>query len=107
MVEENDKLINQNLDLKEYLGFLEESNKSLKLEINNIRNARETCETCVSLKKEVIDLHETLGKFTKEKENLDLILSSQILSLNKNELGFKIDRTPIKGLIHKKRIFYF
>lgn len=31
-------------------------------------------EVCVSMKKEVKDLHETLGKFTNGKEKLDLIL---------------------------------
>lgn len=56
-----------NLDLKEYLSFIEEINKSLKLEIINFRNSSETCETCVYLKKEAIDLHEPLSKFTKGK----------------------------------------
>lgn len=74
--EENDKLKNQNLYLYGYLGFLEESNKSIKLEITGIRNSRETSETCDSLKKEIIGMHDTLDKFTKGKENLDLILSS-------------------------------
>lgn len=51
------KLKELNLDLKEYLKFLEESNIVLKLEMANIKNSTETCETCVSLKKEVIDMH--------------------------------------------------
>lgn len=44
------------------------------------------------MKKEVIDLHENLRIFTKEKEKIDLILSSQRLSLNENGLGFKSGR---------------
>lgn len=47
--------------------------KSLKLEITKIRNSR---EICVSLKREIIELHDTLGKFSKVKEKLDMILSS-------------------------------
>ena len=39
----------------------------LKHEIANIRNQVETCETCVSMKNKVKDLHETPGKFTKGK----------------------------------------
>lgn len=39
-----------------------------------IRNSIEICETCVSLKKDVTNFHEALSKFTKGKENLDLIL---------------------------------
>lgn len=40
----------------------------------NIRNLTETCETCVSLKKKVTNLHGTLSKCTKGKENIDLML---------------------------------
>lgn len=39
----------------------------LKFEIANIRNSAGTCETCVSMKKEVKNLYETLSKFTKGK----------------------------------------
>lgn len=39
---------------------------------------------CVLLKIIVDKLHETLGKFTKGKENLDLILSNQRVSNNKD-----------------------
>lgn len=103
LVEENDRIKKHNLDLKESVKFLEERKKSLKLEITNLRNSRETCDTYVSFKKEVIDLHETLSKFTKGKENIDLILSSQKTCLNKNGLGFKRDKTHNKGLNHKKK----
>ena len=71
--------------------------------MTNMWNSIETCETCVSLKKELIDLHETLHKFTKGKENFDLILSSYKPSLNKSWLGFKLDKTPSNGLNRKKR----
>lgn len=47
-------------------------------------------------------LHETLSKITKVKENIDLILSSQRLSLNKNRIGFKTNIIYSKGLNHKK-----
>lgn len=53
------------------------------------------CETCVSMKKEANDLHETLSKFTKGSENLNLVISNKIISLNKNGLGFKSNRSLI------------
>lgn len=55
--------------------------------MTNIRNSIGTCETCVSLKKEGTNLHEPLTKFIKGKENINLILSSQMPSLNKSRLG--------------------
>lgn len=96
LVEGKDKIKKGNLYFKEYVEFLEESNNLLKLETTNIRNFRETCETCVSLKREVTKLHKTLGKLTKEKENLDLILSSQRDYLNKSGIGFNPNKTPSK-----------
>lgn len=108
LIKESDKLKEHNLDLKESLKSLEEVNKSLKIEINKIRNLIETCETCVSPKKKVNDLHEILGKFTQGKEKFDLILSSQNPSLNPYWLGFKKDRNPRKVIDHKKKncLFY-
>lgn len=70
--------------------------------MTNIRNSIGTYETCVSLKKEVTDLHETLSKFTKGKENFDLIISSKMPSLNKNGLELKPDKAPSKWLNRKK-----
>lgn len=67
LVKENDKHRECNLVLKENSRSLEEFNKLLKIEIIKIRNSKENCETCVSLKKEVIELHETLGKFIQGK----------------------------------------
>ena len=46
---------------------MEKSNETFKFEITNIRNSTRICETCVSMKKEVTDLYETLIKFTKGK----------------------------------------
>lgn len=43
----------------------------------NLRNQARNCEGYVSMKNEVKDLHETLSKFNKGKENLDLILSNK------------------------------
>lgn len=40
LVEEKDMIKKINLYLKEYLGFLEESNKQLKLEIITVRNSK-------------------------------------------------------------------
>ena len=52
----------------------------LKYEIANIRNQAETCETCVSMKREGKDLHETLSKFTSgKKPRFDSIKSNVFL----------------------------
>lgn len=67
LVKENDKLREYNLVLKENLRSHEEVNKSFKIEIIKSINSRETCETCVSLKKKVIKFHETICKFTQGK----------------------------------------
>lgn len=42
--------------------------------MTDIRNQAIKCETCVSMKKEVRDLHENLIKFKKGNAKLDLIL---------------------------------
>lgn len=63
---------------------------------------QEKCVRLVSLKKEVTYFHETLSKF-KGKENLNLILSSQMSFLNKIGLGFKPDGAPSKCLNNKKK----
>lgn len=89
LIEENDKINKRNLDLKDYLEFLEKSNEMLKFKIVNIRNSTRTRENCVLMKKEVTYLNETLSKFNKGKGNLDLILSIQSPSLNKTKLGFR------------------
>lgn len=83
LIKEHDKIEKGNVDLKDYIKFLENSNETLKYEITNIRNQVGTCETYDSMKKEVKDLHKTLIKFTKGKEKLDLILSNQRPPLNK------------------------
>ena len=67
LVKENDKLKEHKLALKESLKSLEEIDKLFKIEINKIKNSRVTYETCISLKKEVIDLRDTLGKFNQGK----------------------------------------
>lgn len=68
----------------------------------NIRNQAGKCETIVSVKKDVKDLHVNLSKFTKGKENLDLILIYQTPSLNKTELGFEYSIRHSKGFNSKK-----
>lgn len=102
LIEENDKIKKLILDFKYYLKFLENSSEMCKHEVNNIRNLDGTCETYVSMKKEVKNLHETLGKFTKGKENFNLILSSQRSSLNKTGLAFKFDNTHNKEFNRRK-----
>lgn len=83
IIEEYDNIKNCKLYLNDYLEFLEKTNEMLKFKITNISKSNRACETCVSMKKEVMELHETLCKFTKGKENVNLILSSQRPSLIK------------------------
>lgn len=54
------------------------------------------------MKKKVKDLYAILSKNTKEKENLDLIISNQSSYLNKYGLDFKCDRSHNKGFNMKK-----
>lgn len=68
-MEENNKMKEYNWGFKESMHF-EGIITTFRIEITKIRNLKKTCKMCVSLKKEVIDLHKTLGKFTKEKENM-------------------------------------
>lgn len=67
LIEEHDKIENYNLYLKYYIEFLRNNNETLRYEMSNLRNQASKCETCVSMKKEVEDLQETLSKFTKGK----------------------------------------
>lgn len=91
---------------KHNLDLLEKSIEMRKYKIANIRNQTRTYKICVSMKNKVKDLHETLSKFTKEKENLDLILSSQKPYLSKTELGFKFGITHNKE-VNKKKVNFF
>lgn len=83
---ENEKLERSILELKDYINFKENSDKVLENEIVEIIRQSVKCETHVSWKNKVDNMHETLGKFTKGKENLDLILPNQRTSYNKNRL---------------------
>lgn len=49
-----------------------------------LRNSKGEFKHCDSLVEQVYDLRESLGKFTQGKEKVDLILSCQIFSINKN-----------------------
>lgn len=91
------------MGLKESLSYLEGINKLFHAEITKLRKSKGTCETCVSLIKEINDLHKTLSKFTQGEEKLNLNLSSQRPSLNKDGLGFKKERNPSKDIDHKKK----
>lgn len=58
------------IDFKYYIEFLGNNNKILSEEIASIRREylkSEECESCESLKNEVISLYETLEKLTKGK----------------------------------------
>lgn len=100
LIEKHDKIEKINLDIKNYIDFLEISNETLRYA--NIRNQASNYETRVSIKKEVKYIHKTLSKFTKGEVNLYLILSNQIHSLNKTWLCFKSSRTHSKGFNMKK-----
>lgn len=81
---ENGKLEISIIVFKGYIDFLENGNKIIGEEITAIINQYlklDKCEICVSLKIEVDDLYETLGKFTKGNEKLDLILSSKMFPI--------------------------
>lgn len=63
------------------------------------------CESCKSLKNEVTNLHKILEEFTKGKYKLDLIISNQKASFNKNRLGYKpLDRIKIFAMIERNLI---
>lgn len=53
----------------------------------------------------VKDLNQTLSKFTKGKENFDMILLSQRSSLNKTRLEFKFGRTHSKKLKERESTY--
>lgn len=49
------------------------------------------CKTRDFLKFEIEDLYETLRKFTRERDNINMIISSQKSSYNKEVLGYQPD----------------
>ena len=63
LIEEHDKIEKSNLDPKDYIEFLEHINETIWYEMPILRNQTNKCETCVSMKKELKDLHKTLSKF--------------------------------------------
>lgn len=65
LIKERDMIEKHNIDLKDYIDFLENSNVTLRYEMDTLKSQTSKCETCVSMKKEGKDLHETLSKFTK------------------------------------------
>lgn len=68
--EENAKLRERTLGLKESLIYLKEIKNYFKIYITKTKSRKEDCKCCDSLIKEVVDLRETLGKFTQEKISL-------------------------------------
>lgn len=70
LLRENEKLEKNIFDFKYYIEFLENINKILSEEIASTRREylkSDKCESCESLKNEVISLYETLEKLTKGK----------------------------------------
>lgn len=70
LTKESEKLEKNNIGLKNYVDFLENRNKFLYEEISSIRNESlksTKCDSRASFKIEVVNLHETLSKITKEK----------------------------------------
>lgn len=63
-------------DLKNYVKFLENSNKILDEEIASISSESLKSAKYDSLKNEVDNLHKTLEKFIKGKEIFNLVISS-------------------------------
>lgn len=55
----------------------------------NLQEEPINCVKCKFLKNEIIDLHNTLGKFIKGRENLNTILSNQKGTYNKSGLGYQ------------------
>lgn len=80
LIKEDDKIEKVNINLKNYIEFQENSNEILRYELTSIRNQDSQCDTYVSMKNEVNDLHETLIKFTKErKPRFDYVKSKSFL----------------------------
>lgn len=102
----NDKLEKNIIDLKGDSQFLENRNKILGKEISSIRRESlisNKCESYESLKNGVPNLHETIEKFTKGKNKLDLILSSQRNSFNRNGVGYKPNRSLNNSCYDRKK----
>lgn len=84
---------------------LESENNKLRNQTNMIiKQALKTnsCETCGPLKNEFESFHETLIKFTKGKDNLNMILSNQRASYNKTDLGYQPNKIFI-SIFHSKK----
>lgn len=67
LMEENNKLRECILSLKESLRYLKGTNNSFKIEIKKLKSFKEKCKQCDSLIKEVTRFRETLRKLTQGK----------------------------------------
>lgn len=84
---------------------LESENNRLRNQTNMIiKQALKTnsCEMCGPLRNEIESFHETLIKFTKGKDNLNMILSNQRASYNKTDLGYQPNKIFI-SIFHAKK----
>lgn len=105
LIEERDKLKKNNLEIKEYIEFLENRNKPLGYEITDIRNKYKNYETHVSMKNKVKDLHETLSISTKRKESINFVLLNKRHAFNKNGIGFNPHRSFEKITRNRKKLY--
>ena len=82
LINEGEKLLNENEELSIKNTELNMDLKHMRIKISNLE------KDIKDLKEKSNDLFNTVVKFTKGKENLDLILSSQKPSLYKHGIGF-------------------
>lgn len=105
LVKDIEKLEMNNIDLNGYIEFLKNKNQIFGEEISSIRSESlqsDNCESCEFFKNEVTSLHETLEKFTKGKNNIDLLLSNIRVSFNKNSVGYEQIK-PLNNVWHAKK----
>lgn len=89
---ENDKLARIIITYKNHVTSLEHENERIIDEKNELgKTTLKTddmkCKTCDFLKIKIKNLYETLIKFTKERYNIDTIISNQIGTYNKCDIS--------------------
>ena len=98
MAKKNEELINEGEKLLSENEELSIKNTELNMDLKHMRIKLTNLEKDIkTLKDKSNDLFNTVVKFTKGKENLDLILSSQRHSLYKHGIGF----SPFKDKSYK------
>ena len=112
LTETNEKLINEGKILAFEKEELDYKNVELNMTIDHMKYKMKNLEKDIAtLKNKSNDLLNTVTKFTKGKEILDKLLSSQRHSLNKHGLGFsKFDDVPyengfVRATTNEKYVF--